>query len=136
VSSPNIPPISIVIPESWQGAPDLPMENTSNDAEFSPGSGGPGTIANLFSTGLSTIIVDISEVFFFEKIPCSYYRWIFMFVDVCSGMYNLVRYASRSSRSTCDNGCDNSVSPAGSDPGDRNILVRNLGHDVRWRLLP
>lgn len=63
-----------------------------------------------------------------------------MFVDVCSGMYNLVRYAYGSCHRTCNNGCDNvctnSGCPAGSNPGNRNNLVRNLGHDIRWRLLP
>lgn len=59
-----------------------------------------------------------------------------MYPDTCSGMYKYIWYNPGSCPGSCNNGCDNSVGPAGSSNDDRANMVRNLGLDIRWRLLP
>jgi len=59
-----------------------------------------------------------------------------MYPDACSRMYKHIRYNSGSCLITCNHGCDNSVAINGSSNGDRANMVRNLGLDIRWRLIP
>jgi hypothetical protein len=58
-----------------------------------------------------------------------------MYPDACSGMYNHVWHNSGSSLITCNNRCDNFAGLPGRS-GNRAIMVRNLGLDIRWRLIP